>query len=151
MSALEDLPGRVLAFADAQPGLVAVVVLVLVVAVVGPLLRPSPSRGDCDPQRLFTPAQRHEGFARAQGRCEHVGSFGLRCSARPTHGDHVYPWSRGGATAMDNYQALCAVHNLRKGAKVPSAFYMWRLARRRRRYFPPGVPTRVEWRIGLSR
>jgi superfamily II DNA or RNA helicase len=33
------------------------------------------------------------------------------------HGDHVIAWSEGGATELDNLQALCASCNLKKGAR----------------------------------
>jgi hypothetical protein len=33
--------------------------------------------------------------------------------------DHVYPFSLGGPTVLDNLQALCGPCNSRKGAKVP--------------------------------
>jgi hypothetical protein len=31
------------------------------------------------------------------------------------HFDHVYPWSKGGETVLENLQILCAKHNLAKG------------------------------------
>ena len=31
--------------------------------------------------------------------------------------DHITPWSKGGKTAQDNCQMLCATHNRAKGNK----------------------------------
>ena len=104
-----------------------------------------------DPQRAFSEPQRQAIFARAGGRCEHVAALGLRCRALPSHADHVYPWSKGGATALANAQALCARHNLQKGSSVPSAWYRHRLERRRRSYFPPDEPAAISWRVGAGR
>lgn len=44
--------------------------------------------------------------------------------------------------------ALCAHHNTSKGARIPSRLYIWRLERRRRRYFPPNESVKVNWQIG---
>ncbi|KQO98857.1 HNH endonuclease [Leifsonia sp. Leaf264] len=100
-----------------------------------------------DGARLFTPAQKAEGARRAgRGRCEHKDPMWFRCSKPGTHGDHIYPHSRGGATAMSNLQMLCPTHNLAKSATVPTRTYIWRLERRRARYFPAGVSGKVEWR-----
>jgi hypothetical protein len=33
------------------------------------------------------------------------------------HGDHIFPWSQGGRTSLDNCQALCGSCNLRKGSR----------------------------------
>lgn len=104
-----------------------------------------------DPQRAFSEAQRRAIFARAGNRCEHVSTLGLRCKARPSHADHVHPWSKGGATTLANAQALCARHNLQKGSREPSSWYLRRLERRRRSYFPPGEPAHVAWRVGAGR
>jgi hypothetical protein len=91
-----------------------------------------------DPSRLFSANQRAEGFARAGGRCELEGWGFTRCRRPASHGDHHYPWSRGGATSMGNFVAACAKCNTSKGAKVPGFFTTLRMQARRRRYFPPG-------------
>lgn len=98
-----------------------------------------------DVKRVFTKPERMEMFARAGGRCEHKPLLGRRCTEKPTHGDHIYPWSKGGATTMDNAQALCARHNGIKSAWVPTWPYIKRLEHRRRSYFPEGVDPRVWW------
>lgn len=99
-----------------------------------------------DPRRDFSPSERAEIFRRCNGRCEHKSPWWRRCRGAATHADHVYPWSRGGATQLSNAQGLCAWHNLSKGARPPSPIEIWRLERRRRSYFPEGVPTRIERR-----
>lgn len=102
-----------------------------------------------DQRRMFTGPQKQEAKRRAGGRCEH-SSVGFRCKQPGQHADHIYPWSKGGATEMSNCQSLCARHNLQKSATVPSPFYIHRLQRRRGRYFPAGVNPRVEWRLGRA-
>ena len=103
-----------------------------------------------DPKRTFTAAERTQAFTRAGLRCEHKPLLWIRCTSTPTQGDHIYPWSRGGRTAMSNQQALCAFHNNRKSGTVPSRAYIIRLQRRRRRYFPPEESCRVEWRLAAA-
>jgi len=100
-------------------------------------------RGPVDGRRLFTPGQRAHIFARAGHRCEHKPWWWFRCPRSATHADHVHPHSRGGATSVGNGQALCAHHNLVKGARVPSRWEVWRLERRRVKYFPAGEPVQV--------
>lgn len=100
-----------------------------------------------DPQRAFSAAQRHRIHARAGKRCELESLWWLRCPAVGTHADHIHPHAKGGASSLANGASACAKHNLRKGAKVPSALAIWRLERRRRKYFPPGEPTEVNWRL----
>ena len=95
-----------------------------------------------DPRRDFTAAERSAIFARAGGRCEHRG-FVLRCRRAAQHADHISPWATGGPTSVANAQALCARHNLSKGARRPSRWYIARLERARRRYFPPGAAVDV--------
>lgn len=58
-------------------------------------------------------ALRQQVFARAGGICEEPS-----CNAQATHVDHIYPKALGGTDDLDNLQALCGPHNLRKGAKV---------------------------------
>lgn len=123
-----------------------VVGFLLLVLVVGNVGRRQPLR---DPQRLFTPEQRAELFRLCGGRCEYKSPLWFRCRQGATHADHVYPHSRGGVTQLRNAQGLCAFHNLSKSAKVPGRFYMSSLARRRARYYPPGAPRKVSWKVEL--
>lgn len=96
-----------------------------------------------DPQRMFNADQRRIGAARAGNRCEMDGVFPwTRCKRTGTHGDHHFPWSKGGATSMANFVWACARCNTSKGAKVPTHFQTSRIARRRRKYFPAAIPTR---------
>ena len=98
-----------------------------------------------DPRRSFSAAERAVIFSRAGGRCEHRGLF-LRCRRPAAHADHVWPWSAGGPTTIANGEALCARHNLSKGARRPTRWYMARLERGRRNYFLPGQSTHVATR-----
>ncbi|HEX9087849.1 MAG TPA: HNH endonuclease [Arthrobacter sp.] len=91
-----------------------------------------------DPSRLFSANQRAEGFSRAGGRCELEGWGFTRCRRPASHGDHHFPWSKGGSTSMANFVAACAKCNTSKGAKVPGFFVTLRMQTRRRRYFPRG-------------
>lgn len=103
-----------------------------------------------DPQRIFTAEQRAAGFDRADGRCEFSGLL-FRCRGAAEHGDHYFPWSKGGASSMGNFVAGCAPCNLSKGAKPPSRLNQIKLERRRRRYFPPGVDVRAGAWYGSAR
>lgn len=117
--------------------------LVLVVAAL--FFRGAGGQVQKDPQRAFSSEQRVRIHARAGHRCEHISALGFRCKAKGTQADHIYPHSRGGATSLANAQSLCGYHNLRKSAQIPSRFYMWRLERRRRHYFPDGERVDVYW------
>lgn len=117
------------------------------------VLLASPAGGACDardPRRGFTIAERRAAFERAGLRCEHKSVLWHRCTNTPTQGDHIYPWSRGGRTAMSNQQALCPFHNSRKSGSVPTRMYILRLQWRRRRYFPAGESPRIQWRTGAA-
>ncbi|MFJ4267995.1 HNH endonuclease [Paenarthrobacter nicotinovorans] len=71
---------------------------------------------------------------RAGGLCELETSYGRRCTRTAEHGDHFYPWSKGGATSLHNFVAACAHCNRRKSARIPSPGMLTRLERRRSTY-----------------
>ena len=73
-----------------------------------------------DPVRRFSRQQRREGMARAGGQCEMEAGLQRRCPRPAEHGDHFYPWSKGGSTSLQNFVAACARCNRTKGARVPS-------------------------------
>lgn len=138
----------VLAWTSENPiAVAAIVILIIVVLVVRGARNARPIQ--LDQQRMFSAQQRSEAKRRAGGRCEH-SFLGIRCRRAGEHADHIFPHSRGGATAMSNCQSLCQHHNLAKSAKVPSPFYVRRLVARRRAYFPTDAPVEVEWRIGIA-
>jgi 5-methylcytosine-specific restriction endonuclease McrA len=87
-----------------------------------------------DPVRRFSRQQRREGLARAGGECEMEADFRRRCSRPAEHGDHFYPWSKGGSTSLQNFVAACSRCNRAKGARIPSPAQQQRLERRRRTY-----------------
>jgi 5-methylcytosine-specific restriction endonuclease McrA len=96
-----------------------------------------------DPVRRFTRQQRREGMARAGGQCEMEGGFGRRCGRPAEHGDHFYPWSKGGSTSLQNFVAACARCNRAKRARIPSPGQQQRMERRRRDYVPPSSSVSV--------
>ena len=104
-----------------------------------------------DPQRMYTSGQRQIGFARSDGRCELEGWLWRRCQKPAGHGDHYFPWSKGGATDMANFVSACVTCNLSKGARIPTTFERVRLERRRRKYFTPGVPIRAGNKVAVPR
>lgn len=135
---VEGLIAQVTALTTANPMPFIIIAGFIVLVYVGRAIaqnRPVPT----DPSRLFSAVQRNEGFGRAAGRCEMDGVFFMRCKAKAHHGDHHYPWSRGGSTSMANFVAACARHNTSKGAKIPTAWATMRMEARRRKYFPQGV------------
>jgi hypothetical protein len=130
------------------PWLVLAGVVLLVVAC------PLPGRGPGffsrrDPWRGFRFEARKAVLARAGNRCEAalVLAWG-RCAHPAQEADHVYPWSRGGATVVSNGQALCTSHNRAKSNLVPPWWYVMSLERRRRSYFPPGMDVSVSGAMG---
>lgn len=104
-----------------------------------------------DPQRVYTSAERKVGSDRAGNRCEHKPMIGARCKSAGAQGDHIIPWSAGGATVMSNFQILCQKCNLKKSNFFPSRLYIYRLQRRRLQYFPADADVKVSWRIGSVR
>lgn len=96
-----------------------------------------------DPVRRFTRQQRREGMARAGGLCELEAGFGRRCGRPAEHGDHFYPWSKGGSTSLQNFVAACARCNRAKRARIPSPGQQRRMERRRRDYLPASASVRV--------
>ena len=129
-------------WALAHPGVLLgfLAVAVAVMALRAARARMTPAQ---DPQRMYTAEQRAEVFGRAGGRCEYTGLFLGRCRKPAEHTDHLFPWSRGGATTLKNAVASCSRHNLSKGAKILPAWRVRLLVRRRRRYFPAGVDVSV--------
>lgn len=127
------------------PVLIGIVgALLLVALMISSNRRMTPQK---DPQRMFSAAQRQEGFSRAGSQCELESVWFKRCTRRASHGDHHYPHSKGGATSMMNFTAACVRCNTSKGAKVPTALATWRLERRRRGYFPAGIPVTAGQRM----
>ncbi len=64
-------------------------------------------------KRLFSKRQKMILALRAGGSCERFGSS----LQRGFHGDHVRPFALGGATTLNNGQALCPACNVKKGAR----------------------------------
>lgn len=141
-----ELAASLTAALEANPVLLApaaVFILIIVLKV----LRAGSGSAPKDPSRLFSSNQRTEGFARAGGTCEMESFPFIRCRRKATHGDHWYPWSKGGSTSMDNFVAACASCNTSKGAKVPTFLATARLEKRRRGYFPTALNTAVGQRF----
>lgn len=66
-------------------------------------------------RRLFSQAQRAVIYLLARGHCQ---SCGKRLNPASWHADHVKPFSKSGATRLNNAQALCPQCNLKKGAAM---------------------------------
>ncbi|WP_246084747.1 HNH endonuclease [Pseudarthrobacter phenanthrenivorans] len=116
--------------AVALPGVTAVVLGIAAAVITGRDVRRR------DPVRRFTRQQRREGMVRAGGLCELEAGFGRRCGRPAEHGDHFYPWSKGGSTSLQNFVAACARCNRAKRANIPSPGQQQRVERRRREYLP---------------
>lgn len=123
--------------------------LIVMLLVLGIALRTSDVRRR-DPQRRFTRHQRREGMLRAGGICELESGYGRRCTRAAEHGDHFYPWSKGGATSLRNFVAACAHCNRRKSARIPSPGMLTRLERRRASYGRAGMAVAVGERRRLG-
>jgi hypothetical protein len=140
----DDLLRSVLDAAAAQPWLAGLFVLLVLVRLVDAVRTAAHGRHPRDPQRLFVGGDRATLLARAGRRCEHHSLvFGRCATTNGLQADHVHPHSRGGATSIPNGQVLCGRHNARKANRIPWAWELDRLARRRQAYFPPGMPTTI--------
>ena len=106
---------------------------VVVLTIVAMIIRTQDIRRR-DPVRRFSRQQRRDGMARAGGQCEMEAGFRRRCSRPAEHGDHFYPWSKGGSTSLQNFVAACARCNRAKSARIPSPGQQQRMERRRRDY-----------------
>jgi 5-methylcytosine-specific restriction endonuclease McrA len=102
---------------------------------------------ELDEQRLFDSKQKDIARKRCGNQCEHKHPFWFRCKRPAEQADHIYPWSKGGATSLTNLSYLCARDNNRKSNWIPTKTYIWRLERRRRRYFPPDQDRKVNWSL----
>lgn len=134
---------RVLA-AVTVPGL-----FLVILTIVGVVIRARDMKRR-DRVRRFSPPQRREGMTRAGGQCEMESGLRRRCSRPAEHGDHFYPWSKGGSTSLQNFVAACAKCNRAKGARIPSPGQQARIERRRRADLPPAGSVRVGARQPLS-
>jgi hypothetical protein len=105
--------------AVALPGLLIVVLFIVAAVVHGRDVRRR------DPVRRFNRQQLAEGMARAGGQCEMEAGLGRRCSRPAEHGDHFFPWSKGGSTTLQNFVAAYARCNRTKGARIPSPGGAW--------------------------
>lgn len=133
-----------------QPLIIGIIILVCLIAYKAIAARHQPNSYVQDPRRDFTKAERRTGFERAGNRCEMSGPLGFgRCRRPAQHGDHHYPWSRGGATNLSNFVAACAPCNLSKSNKIPTRSATRGITRRRKRYFPQHTPTDTGSRYGL--
>ena len=110
------------------PGFLAVVMIITAAITRGRDVRRR------DPIRRFTRQQRRDGMSRADGQCEMEAGFRRRCTSPAEHGDHFYPWSKGGSSSLQNFVAACSRCNRAKGARIPSPRQQERLERRRRTY-----------------
>ena len=134
--------------AQAVPVAIAPMVAIALFAVAGAIMTARDAQRR-DPVRRFTRQQRRDGMVRAGGLCELEAGFRRRCSRPAEHGDHFYPWSRGGATSLQNFVAACARCNRTKGARLPSPSRQRRLEHRRREYFSPSDSPTVGERRSL--
>ncbi len=69
-------------------------------------------------RRSFNTSQRIALYLASGGVCSGCGVE----LARGWHGDHVQPYSKGGATVVENGQALCPICNQKKGNKMTRFF-----------------------------
>ena len=126
------------------PWLAVVIALLVVLGLVRAVRAVIHGRHRRDAQRRFSSSQRALILSRAGHRCERRSWLYGRCTETDAlQADHVHPHSRGGATTVENGQALCRRHNKQKAARVPWNWELARLARQRQAYFPTGMETVV--------
>lgn len=124
------------------PILIPMIVLIAIAAV--PLPGRGPGLQGCDPWRGFKFEARRVVLTLAGHRCEGVLFLVWgRCRKPAEEVDHIYPWSKGGATIISNGQALCKNHNRAKSNGLPPWWYVLSLERRRGEYYPAGTSVRV--------
>lgn len=75
-----------------------------------------------DTKRSFNEAERIRIYRRQEGLCQKCLATGkpqeeARVSWSQYQADHITPWIKGGKTAEENAQVLCAAHNASKGAR----------------------------------
>lgn len=86
-----------------------------------------------DTSRVFTARQKRAAGEQCHWRCEGTGVFHrCRYTGKDLHGDHWYPYARGGATNMQNLVMLCPACNRRKTDKIPSFLQTKALSYRRK-------------------
>ena len=66
-------------------------------------------------KRYFSPSQKLLILRRAKYRCQICG---VQLTKKNFAADHIYPYSKGGATEVWNAQALCITCNSRKGSRL---------------------------------
>jgi hypothetical protein len=69
-----------------------------------------------DSRRSFSLPERVLAWYASEGQCQTSGCTN-KINFQDFHADHIRPWSKGGATTLNNLQVLCPQHNLEKGAK----------------------------------
>ena len=76
---------------------------------------------DVDPERLFTPVQRYQAWVKQGGICPRTDKE-IPEDEINNHdkwaADHVFPYSKGGKTTLDNLELVCRKYNQSKGNKV---------------------------------
>jgi hypothetical protein len=110
--------------------------------------KPRPKSGaSANPDRYFTAEQKKQGHARAGNQCEYTHTKSReRCPNKSREGDHFYPYSKGGATTLENFVSACEWHNQKKSGDI------WERERplieaRREKYFRRGKPVTIgDWR-----
>ena len=79
-----------------------------------------------DTKRLFNEAEKIKIYRRDKGICQQCLAEGKPekeaiVSWTQYQADHIFPYAKGGQTVVDNGQVLCAYHNVRKSAHVPTS------------------------------